>query len=54
MFFHEARRPTKRPIRFSLPKITCVRTSVTLTLKIVSTARRISTLLASTATWKLT
>src|SRR5262249_19118005 len=53
-FFQEGRRPTYRPIRFSLPKTTWVRTLVTLTLKISSTAWRTSTLLASMATWKLT
>ena len=44
------RLPTKRPMRFSLPRTTSVRTSTTLTLNSFSTAWRISTLFASRAT----
>ena len=41
-------------MRFHLPSRAWVRTSATLTLKTFSTAWRISTLLASTATSKVT
>src|SRR5438445_85498 len=46
-FFQSARRPSERPIRFSFPSNEAVRTEATLTLNTVSTATRISTLLAS-------
>src|SRR5437879_2465700 len=46
-FFQSRRRPWKRPIRLSFPSNDAVRTDATLTLKTVSTAARISTLLAS-------
>ena len=53
-FFQSERWPSKRPIRFHLPCTEDVRTSATLTLKTRSTAWRISTLLASFATWNVT
>src|SRR5207247_9282346 len=46
-FFQSARRPSELPIRFSFPSNDAVRTEATLTLNTVSTAVRISTLLAS-------
>src|SRR3989454_10220139 len=53
-FFQFGRRPWCRPIRFNLPSYEEVRTSLTFTLKTRSTAIRISTLLASGCTWKVT
>ena len=46
-FFQLDRLPTKRPMRFSLPRTTAVRTATTSTFHSFSTAWRISTLLAS-------
>src|SRR5262245_37161565 len=53
-FFQSERRPSARPIRFSFPSNEAVRTEVTLTLNTLSTAARISTLLASGRTRKAT
>src|SRR5258705_9270927 len=53
-FFQSARRPSERPIRFIFPSNEAVRTEVTLTLNTASTADRISTLLASGRTRKVT
>src|SRR5882672_11840112 len=49
-FFHDGRRPANRPTRFSLPRTTSVRTSVTVTLNRACTAARISILFASLST----
>src|SRR5438093_6127591 len=53
-FFQLGRRPSNRPMRFHLPPRDCVLTEATFTLKTFSTAWRISTLLASRATSKVT
>src|SRR5690606_22242056 len=51
-FFRSGRRPSKRPMRRSFPRIRIVFTSTTFTLKSFSMALRISILLASGATSK--